>query len=571
MDIVTTQPRDDLFIAATPVAESLDRAAAEHGSSGVVFPHEAENYPALAARADRMAKGLIGLGVGPGDKVGILLPQGLDYLALLFAVTKVGAVAVPINARFKTRELGHVVSNSEMRALFLDHTATDAVDHLALLRDVFPELARATAGHLEIDSAPCLKHLVTLGKSTPPVSLTSRQSFESAAAAVDEEELQHRRHGVRIRDTAVIMYTSGTTSAPKGALISHEALTRVGAMVASLRLFLTPEDRLWAPLPLFHIGGVAFAVACCSSGATYCHTGAFEPTSALRLLAGQRCTVALATFETIWMAILSHPDFEKADLSDLRLIFNVGVPERLREMQERIPHAPQVSGFGSTEACSFLTLGLPTDPLEARLHTCGTPLPGQEVRIVDPETGEELPSGELGEIRYRGWAVFDGYYREPTLTAEVLDHEGWFSSGDMGTLDDHGRLTFVTRLKDMLKVGGENVAAAEIEGYLLTHPAVLIAQVVAAPDARYTEVPAAFVQLRPDTDATEQDLIEYCLGRIATFKVPRYVRFVDDWPMSGTKIKKYELRTRIAAELREQGITEAPKLRAAEAQRREVR
>jgi fatty-acyl-CoA synthase len=229
-------------------------------------------------------------------------------------------------------------------------------------------------------------------------------------------------------------------------------------------------------------------------------------------------------------------------------------------MQEQLASAPQVSGFGATEACGFLTLGITDEPLDARVNTTGLPLEGMELRVVDVETERDAAPGQLGEIRYRGYARFDGYYKDPERTAEVIDADGWFHSGDMGTLDEAGRLTYVTRLKDMLKVGGENVAAAEIEGFLLTHPAVLMAQVVSAPDARYVEVPAAFVIPKPGATVTEAELIDHCLGRIATFKVPRYVRFVTEYPMSGTKVKKVELRAAIAAELAAAGITEAPKL-----------
>lgn len=255
-------------------------------------------------------------------------------------------------------------------------------------------------------------------------------------------------------------------------------------MVARTRFHLGPEDRVWTALPLYHIGGVAFAFACWGVGATYCHSGPFNPDVAVHQLAQERCTVALPAFETIWLAVLDHPSFPALDLSALRLVFNVGVPTRLRGMQERLPSAVQVSGFGSTEAASFLTLGRVEDSPEERATTCGRPMPGMHVRIVDPETGAEVAAGELGEITDRGWGAFDGYYGAPEETARAIDADGWFHSGDMGTVDAEGRLSFVTRLKDMMKVGGENVAAAEVESHLLSHPAVVMAQVVGAPDAR---------------------------------------------------------------------------------------
>ncbi len=549
------------WIEVTTIAECIDRAAAEWGHDAVSFPHEKATYPEFAARIDHLARGLIGLGIGRGDKVGILLPQGIDYLALFNGIAKVGAIAVPINARFKSRELNHVIIDSDMRALFTSSDQPEFVDWPGLIVESLPSLAEQRGPQLRIDEAPELHHLIDFGGSARRPYLT-RADFDDAAAAVVADAVEVRRYQVRVRDTAAIMYTSGTTANPKGAMLSHEALIRKGLAVARTRLGLTSDDRVWAPLPLYHIGGIAFSYACFTVGATYCHSSFFDPDSSLRQLEEERCTVALPSFETIWLAILNHPDFSSADLSALRLVFNVGVPERLRQMQDRLPDAPQVSGYGSTEACAFLTLGEADDPLEARINTAGRPLAGLEVRIVDPKTGRDLGQSEVGEIVFRGWSNFDGYYKDSKRTDEAIDADGWFRSGDLGTMDDEGRLTFVTRLKDMLKVGGENVAAAEIEGYLITHPAVMMAQVVAAPDARYVEVPAAYLVLEPGQSVTEQEIIDYCLGQIATFKVPRYVRVVDEWPMSGTKIKKYVLRERLSKELRDAGIDEAPKLAA---------
>ena len=288
--------------------------------------------------------------------------------------------------------------------------------------------------------------------------------------------------------------------------------------------------------------------------------GFFEPGEALDLLERERCTVAFPAFETIWLAVLNHPRFAEADLAALRLVINVGVRTTLESMQARVPHAPQVSCTGSTETCAFACIGEPDDPLETRLTTSGRPLRSVEVRTVDPETGLDSGPGVVGELLFRGPSLFVRYHDDPESTALAIDDDGWFHTGDLGTLDAEGRVSFVGRLKDMLKVGGENVAAADVESYLLTHPAAEIVQVVGVPDARYIEVPAAFVQLRQGATATEAELVDFCRGQIATFKVPRYVRFVDEWPMSGTKIQKFRLREQLVAELESAGITEAPRI-----------
>jgi fatty-acyl-CoA synthase len=294
--------------------------------------------------------------------------------------------------------------------------------------------------------------------------------------------------------------------------------------------------------------------------AAFCHPGHFEPGAALDMIEQERCSVLFVMFDTIWMQILNHPRFASADLSNVRTLFMVGPPERMRWFQERTPEATVATSFGMTEICAHLALAAPDEDEETRLTTAGPVQPEFEVRIVDPETHDALGPNETGELLLRGPCMFEGYYKEPELTAEAIDADGWFHTGDLGRLDDRGRFTFRGRLKDMLKVGGENVSPLEVEGFLAQHPAVNVVQVVAAPDARYAEVPAAFVQLRPDAEVTEDELISFCLGKIATFKVPRYVRFVEEWPMSGTKIQKYVLRQQIAQELEDSGITEAPRL-----------
>ncbi len=249
--------------------------------------------------------------------------------------------------------------------------------------------------------------------------------------------------------------------------------------------------------------------------------------------------------------MLDDPWFPDADLSALRLVINVGTPERMRSMQARLPQAIQISCTGSTESLGFCCVGSIDDPAEVRATTSGPVVDGMEARIVDPETGAALPDDTPGEFVFRGAVRFLRYHRDPALTAQRIDAEGWYHSGDVVVRDTEGRFTFVGRLGDRLKVGGENVAPAEVEDFLSAHPSVGIVQVVAAPDARYGEVPAAFVELRPGTAATEQELIDFCLDRIASFKVPRYVQFVDEWPMSGTKIQKFRLRERIAAAVAE--------------------
>jgi fatty-acyl-CoA synthase len=548
------------WIEATTLGDLLGRRAAEQGErTAIAFPDHQMTYAGLAARADFFARGMLAQGIRPGETVGILLPNCVDSIAALFGAAKIGVLPVPVNGRFKSVELSEVIRHSRMRMLFTSPQAPGAPDFQALLTEAFPHLAEQDSAELTLPGAPDLRQIVVLGGDRSP-GFSAEAGFASAGEAVDGAEVWRRQQLVKVRDPAVVMYTSGTAAAPKGALLSHEALVRFASGTTQTRFFLTPEDRIWTALPMFHIGGIAFAVASIYAGATYCHPGHFQPRAALDQIETLRSTIVLAAFETIWLPVVNLPDFSARDLSSVRIVMAVGVPERLRDMAGRLPHAVQVSCFGMTEASSFLSLNYLSDGLEQRVATGGHPMPGMECRVVDPVTGLDLPPGTQGELLFRGSNCFTGYLNDQELTAQVFDGEGWFHTGDVAEMDAEGRVTFISRLKDMLKVGGENVAAAEVEGYLLRHPDVSIAQVVAAPDDYYVEVPAAFLELKPGATISEEEIIAFCVGKIATFRVPRYVRFVTEWPMSGTKIKKTILREMIAAELTAKRITRAPKV-----------
>ncbi len=282
------------------------------------------------------------------------------------------------------------------------------------------------------------------------------------------------------------------------------------------------------------------------------------------MLVDERCTAAFAAFDLIWAAVLDHPDFPATDLTQIRLVNVNGVPERLESFQARTPWMTLISPYGATEGGGVLALSHPGDPREQRTSWAGRPFAGMEVRIIDPETGAERAVGEPGEITYRGPVLVDGYLKSPSATAAAFDSDGWFHSGDLGAVDAEGRMRYIGRLKDMLKVGGENVAAAEIEGFLAEHPAIAEVQVVAAPDARLSEVPCAYVALHPGASLTHEEIVSFAYGRVASYKIPRYLRVVGEWPMSGTKIQKFRLRERIAAELADAGIVSAPRIVAPE-------
>jgi fatty-acyl-CoA synthase len=528
------------------VTDLLESRAVDAPDQGVVFPDGRETYPELARSTRALSAALWALGLRPGDSMGLVLHGRLDSYRLWLAAARIGAVTVPLNPRLKPRELSYMIENADLRLL------VTTAEFGPVLHESLPGLADGVPGRLQLEAAPLLRAVVSL--DTAPDGFLAGLDVDADPTGADEA-----RATLQASDPILMLYTSGTTSRPRGCVHDHASLVAEGGAVAE-RLGLRPEDRFWAPLPMFHCGGFDVAIAAMAGRCGMVHVGTFEPTRALDQLEQERCTIGFPAFETIWLPVLNHPRFGSADLSALRLVINIGAPERMRAMQARLPQAIQTSCLGMTESFGFTCMGSPDDPAELRATTSGKPLRHMESRVVDPVTGEDVPPGEPGEWRFRGTSRLVRYHRDPETTAARIVDGGWFCSGDLVVGDEEGRLRFVSRLKDMLKVGGENVAAAEIEGFLCEHPAVGIVQVVGAPDTRYGEVPAAFVQLREGATATQEELVAFCLGTIATFKVPRYVRFVEDFPMSGTKVQKFRLKERIADELKAAGITEAPRL-----------
>jgi fatty-acyl-CoA synthase len=531
----------------------LDAAAAQDREAAV-FPDARACASDLAALSVSYARALVSLGAGPGDHVGALLPAGMSVVAFILGAARIGAVAVPFNTRLRAGEIAYLVDHSDARIMLVSPQGAD------LLAAAFPALAAQRGPAVRLPGAACLRSVAVAGGSGPGAAF---QSWEAVLADADRADVSQRvadlARDVRPGDEFVVIYTSGTTANPRGCVHTHESVVRQGASLAA-RIGLRDGDRFWTPLPFFHVGGFDVLFASLSAQATMIHAGQFEPGAALAQLSAERVTHAFPAFETIWMPVLNHPDFGAADLSRLTTVINVGTPERMRYMQDRLPAAVQISCTGSTEGAGFVCVGDPADPPEARALYAGRPVAGMEARVVDPETGADLPDHTPGEFVFRGVSRFARYYRDPATTAGRIDADGWYHSGDLLERDEAGRFRFHSRLSDVLKVGGENVSAAEVEDRIAALAGVSVVQVVAAPDGHYGEVAAAFVELRPGAALTEAEVIGHCLDQLATFKVPRYVRFVSEWPMSGTKIQKGRLRQRIADELAAASVTAAPRM-----------
>lgn len=513
----------------------------------LVISSQRITYGEMHERAVRTARALHGLGVRRGDRVGLLMPNGVAFLDIVFGAAYLGATSVPVNSRFRRAELQHVIPDAGIKVLCLNDAASAEADHLERLVDAFPSLVEHPTpdggpGHpLALDGAPDLERVVAFGGDDGP-GVIGEATFLAAGEDVDPALVDAHRHRVALSAPAMMFYTSGTTSHPKGCPLSHETLVRVGALTAD-RFGYREGDVMFDPLPMFHTASTQPMLATMQVRGTFVSMVHPEPGEGLRLITEEGATLMFTAFPTITEGLLNHPTYDPdTTFAGVRSLFNVAPPEAQRSIQSRIPHSTLVNAFGMTESAGSATMVHPDEPDEERLATQGLPLPGVEVEVRDPETNQSLSAGEMGEIVLRGPSLFGGYHNAPEKNAETIGADGFWHSGDLGVLRPDGRLVFMGRIKDMLKVGGENVAAIEIESHLQGHPAVNIAQVIGYPDAKYGEVPAAFIELRPGGQATEEEIIAHCTGVIAGFKVPRYVRFVTEWPMSSTKVQKFKLR-----------------------------
>jgi len=522
----------------TTIGDALVRAATiDPDGLAVVLPSDRVTYRQLHRDAFRVARGLLGLGIRPGDRVGILMPNCLPSIQAFFGVALLGAVTVPVNTRYAPAELAHVVDHAGLAAIVTTDAAPEGLD--------LPKTIRSALEPVR-DAAP---RLVILGGGAAD-GFVDEAALDEAAAAVDPEVVDGYRRRVRIRDLTVLLYTSGTTSRPKGCMHSHEPLVRTGIARLLERPAARERAAVWIPCPLFHVGALVPLIGCVATRAPFVTSRRFDAGEAIDLLRDERVGTALPLFAAFTEAIMDHPRFADARFPDLGNILTTGSRAAVARAQRAFAPARLISAYGMTETCGVSAISAPEESDQERLDWDGTPLRGIEIAVRDPDTGEEAEPGRLGELVARGYCVFDAYYRDPDATAAAFDAEGWFHTGDIGVSDGPaggpGRIAFRGRYKDMLKVGGENVAATEVEDLVSLHPAVAQVAVIGVPDRRLDEVPAAYVELVAGVELSAGELIEFCRGRAATFKIPRFVGFLEpgEWPMSATKVNKVALRAR---------------------------
>ncbi|MFI5365235.1 MAG: AMP-binding protein [Candidatus Binatia bacterium] len=519
----------------------LDNAAQRWGTrEALCFGGRRWSFEQLREETDRAAKALIAAGVQPGEHVCLWLGNQPEYVFLFFAVAKIGAVLVPINTRFRTKDMSYIVMQSDASTV-ISAAQSGPIDYLAMIEEMAPEFRRQDARRLSVPNLPALRRVILLSDDAVPGTLhwdsLLRESEENST-----DELERRSAAVDPDGTAYIMYTSGTTGFPKGVMQGHNVIRNV--IDEGNRFGVTPNDVTLNYLPLYHAFAVYTAVLMSpASGSRQVLMANFDAGEALRLIEAERATL-IHGFDTHYKDLLEHPSRPTRDLSSLR----VGVLAAGMYSTEPIARRAQslvrtITGYGMTEIGVGVTGSYLDSDEEVRTTMSGWPLCGYEIKIVDPATGARLPPGETGEICVRSYQVMQGYYRKPEETARTIDADGWLHTGDSGFLRADGCMRFLGRYKDMLKVGGENVDPTEVEGFLLEDLRINHVAVVGLADARLSEVPVAFVIPEPGATLQEHDVIDLCRGRIASFKIPRHVFLVESFPMTGSgKIQKYLLR-----------------------------
>ncbi|MCY3840603.1 MAG: AMP-binding protein [Gammaproteobacteria bacterium] len=515
----------------------------------LVFRDERYTFAELKAEIDRAAKALMTLGVERGDHVSLWLNNRSEWVFLMFALATVGAVQVPVNTRFRTNDLDYVLRQSDS-AMLITHDTSGPVDYLAMVRQVvdLPVEGDAVADA----SFPELDRVVIVGDAEYP-GTASWSAALSEAETISDGDLAARADAVDPDDPVFMMYTSGTTGFPKGVLHDHRLIRNVEER--AFRMAVTENDTIMSYLPLFHAFGYSeAAMMSMATGARQILTETFDPDESLDLIEREHATIAHG-FEAHMQMLCDAQEANPRDLSSLRTgLFAAGMHSATpvaRRGERVMAPLKALSAYGMTEVWVGAALSALDDDPPHRLETSGYPAPGYEFKVVEPDTGEQLPDGVPGELRVKSYALMKGYYKKPKETAESYDADGWFRTGDMAERHADGYIRFLGRFKDMLKVGGENVDPMEVEGLLLEHPAVQQVAVVGLPDRRLSEVPVAFVERKPDADIETHDILAYCRGKVASFKIPRHAIFLDEFPMTASgKIRKVELREKAKQLLR---------------------
>ncbi|AWY39590.1 fatty-acid--CoA ligase [Pseudomonas putida] len=522
-----------------PLWTVLSDIARHHPDNDALIAEDGRlSYRQLLDQVDNAARAMLGLGLQRGEHVGLLMGNSVQWAVLWYAAASLGLVCVPFNTRFRSEELSYGLGHEDVRVLFCVDTFLDKIDFVGMLGDVEPAIHTTLPGN----NLPLLRHLVVFGQRVPQAGL-SEAAFLQLGTDVQPIELTAARSRVEPDDTLLIQFTSGTTAFPKGVMLSHASMLGIAKCVA-VRMGVHSEDRYFSPRPFYHVAGSTMSLlVALVHGATLVTAATFDPAQALAIMERERCTLTSGN-DTMFLMMLAEPGFNTHRLY-LRGGWAAASPQILHDVVEKMGAKDICNAYGLSEASPNLVFSDYRESLDLRLNGSMTTHAGLDIQVCDPTSGQPMPAGQPGEICARGWSLMKGYYKLPEQTASTL-REGWLHTGDLGTLSADGRLQFIGRLKDMFRVGGENVSPLEVEQVLLKHPAIELAQVIGVPDPRLGEVPAAYVTLKQGTVASSEDLIAFCKARCANFKVPRYLSIVEDFESIGmtgsSKIQKNRLR-----------------------------
>ncbi len=540
------------------IGTSFARTVAQWGDRpGLVVRQQSLHwtYRELGERVDALAAGLLSLGLRPGDRIGIWSPNNSEWVMTQFATARAGLVLVNINPAYRLAELDYALNKVGCRAL-ITATSFRTSDYIGMVNTLAPELRGASPGRLSAARLPSLEMVIQIGPEPAPGTIPFIEVARMGGAP-ERARLAELDRLLQFDDAINIQFTSGTTGTPKGATLTHHNILNNGFFIGEA-MRLTPRDRLCIPVPLYHCFGMVLGnLACTTHGAAMVFPGeGFDPLATLQTIAEERCT-ALHGVPTMFIAQMEHPEFRAFDLTSLRTGIMAGSPCPIEVMRRAVAqmHLSEITiAYGMTETSPVSFQTTTDDPLERRVSTVGRIHPHLEVKIVDAE-GRVVPRGVAGELCTRGYSVMLGYWGDEERTREAIDPARWMHTGDLATIDEDGYCNIVGRIKDMIIRGGENVYPREVEEFLYRHPKIQDVQVFGVPDARYGEEIAAWVKLRAGEALTAEELREFCSEQIAHYKIPRHIRFVEEFPLTVTgKVQKFIMRERTAAEL---GISEA--------------
>ena len=532
------------------VAEDPDHEFMIYPDRGLRF-----TYKEFDERVNIFAKGLLSIGVTKGSKVGVWAKNVPDWMTFMFATAKIGAVLVTVNTNYKNAELEYIMKNADIHTMCMVNGYRDS-DYVQILYDLVPELKTTQRGKLRSEKFPELRNVVYIGQEKLR-GMYNTSELMKLGTLVGDDELERAKSRVDCHDEINMQYTSGTTGFPKGVMLTSHNILNNGLTIGD-RMHFTAADRLLICVPLFHCFGCVLGVcSVITHGSTMVMVEDFDPLKVLASVHRERCT-ALHGVPTMFIAELHHPMFDMFDLSSLRTGIMAGAPcpiETMKQVMDKMYCKEIISVYGLTETSPGMTASATTDSMEIRATTVGRAFPNVEVKVLDPQTNEECPPGTPGEMCCKGYNIMKGYYKNPEATAAIIDENGFLHSGDLGVMDENGYFRITGRIKEMIIRGGENIYPREIENFLYKMPQIEAIEVAGIPSPKYGEQVGAFLKIKEGCTLTEEEVKLYCRGQIARYKIPKYIFFVEGYPMTASgKIQKYRLKDIGLDLLKEKGI-----------------